>query len=1143
MTYTDFFRQATHHDPYHWQIRLACGEPPPEANHDLTHPDPATLAWLRGTSLCSSHLIDIPTGLGKTAGVVLAWLWNYLESEFSTPLPQPQESGHSCPLLKTNSSPTTPTSPSWPRRLVYCLPMRTLVEQTAGEVETWLWHLLSANPQNTALRWLCGIGDGDPTPANPEPTDAQRQAIRSPVILMGGEDLAPAKRDWGLYPEKPCLLIGTQDMLLSRALNRGYGMSRYRWPMHFALLNNDCLWVMDETQLMGVGVETSAQLDGFRHDGKMPTVGVCPTWWMSATLNETRLATVDHPKPPDSGWTTLALSEMEKTSGRPNELITAPKKLSPAPVALNATTKANYPKQLATLIKERHLRGTLTLVVVNRVSRARDIFAALIRQEKKGRQTLPALYDPERVALVHSRFRPKDRAQHEALLFGNGDRIVIATQAVEAGVDVSARLLITELAPWSSLVQRMGRCNRRAEFSDAEVLWVDIEPKDEKDDLLLPYTGDELGKARAAISSLTDASPQSLSDVSVAEGKVIRPVIRRRDLIDLFDTTPDLCGQDLDISRYIRDGDDNDAQFFWRDLQGDLPLENEPAPVPMELCRVSIGEAAKFLKNNKVRAWRWNPLDEKWETATNARPGTIYLVDAESGGYHDALGWTGDPKDKPTSCPPKDGTLERYAGNPLSLDREWQTLSEHTAKVVSQTSAITTSLNLKNSEASTLHRAALWHDIGKAHEHFQKMLRDGPQQPVDPTAFYAKSKNPPNPAKAAKDYRSLRHELASALAWLLGSPHDAPERDLTAYLIAAHHGKVRLSIRSLPNEPAPDDDRLFARGIWDGDPLPAVPLGAITTPALTLDLRFMRMGESELGPSWLARSIALRDRFGPFRLAYLETLLRIADARASALASSDEVAHSLPRELAEQHRPLAETSAAGQNPPPLGNHPGAGGPEHGLRGRAGEFADPSRDTCPERATRFLETTRGILSYSQLAPLLAGQVVAVQADIERGVYGPRTLEESLLLDFHRRIAGDLVPDWAGRWRPIAVRVGNLQPPAPHAVPARMRDYCLDLQARWPAASSNLGDLTLDFLAFAEGRFLTVHPFQDFNGRVIRLFLSELLRRLDLPPVRLEAEGESERATYFAALEAADQNDFRPLVEIWKQRLADSDHQPS
>src|SRR5208282_199110 len=77
----------------------------------------------------------------------------------------------------------------------------------------------------------------------------------SPVVLMGGEELEPAKREWDLYPERPCILIGTQDMLLSRALNRGYGMSRYRWPMHFGLLNNDAVWVLDETQLMGVGVE------------------------------------------------------------------------------------------------------------------------------------------------------------------------------------------------------------------------------------------------------------------------------------------------------------------------------------------------------------------------------------------------------------------------------------------------------------------------------------------------------------------------------------------------------------------------------------------------------------------------------------------------------------------------------------------------------------------------------------------------------------------------------------------------------------------------------------------------------------------------------------------------------------------------
>ncbi|OYT68348.1 MAG: hypothetical protein CFK52_15225, partial [Chloracidobacterium sp. CP2_5A] len=82
------------------------------------------------------------------------------------------------------------------------------------------------------------------------------------------------------------VLIGTQDMLLSMALNRGYGSARARWPMEYGLLNVDCLWVMDEIQLMDVGLATSAQLQAFaatdEKAGKLPRPR--RTWWMSATL-------------------------------------------------------------------------------------------------------------------------------------------------------------------------------------------------------------------------------------------------------------------------------------------------------------------------------------------------------------------------------------------------------------------------------------------------------------------------------------------------------------------------------------------------------------------------------------------------------------------------------------------------------------------------------------------------------------------------------------------------------------------------------------------------------------------------------------------------------------------------------------------
>jgi CRISPR-associated endonuclease/helicase Cas3 len=59
--------------------------------------------------------------------------------------------------------------------------------------------------------------------------------------------------------------------------------------------------------------------------------------------------------------------------------------------------------------------------------------------------------------------------------------------------------------------------------------------------------------------------------------------------------------------------------------------------------------------------------------------------------------------------------------------------------------------------------------------------------------------------------------------------------------------------------------------------------GRVTVAETELDLECMELGESESGrPSWLATTLDLLDQWGPFRLALLETLIRIADWRASA---------------------------------------------------------------------------------------------------------------------------------------------------------------------------------------------------------------------------------------------------------------------
>ena len=247
-------------------------------------------------------------------------------------------------------------------------------------------------------------------------------------------------------------------------------------------------------------------------------------------------------------------------------------------------------------------------------------------------------------------------------------------------------------------------------------------------------------------------------------------------------------------------------------------------------------------------------------------------------------------------------------------------------------------------------------------------------------------------------------------------------------------------------------------------------------------------------------------------------------------------------ELDRDHQPLAPTSGSGEAPPPLAGDSAGRGSEHGLRTGAGGDSPPARDTRPDRATRFIQTTRGVLSYSELAPLLAERVLRVEAAIYKSEFASWPPDERLAAEFHRRICHDLVPDWAGAWRTIEVRVGNLTAVPPHQVSLLMRDYGADLLARWPAASAVVGDLTLELLAFAEGRFLSIHPFQDFNGRTVRLFLLELLRRLDLPRVVLAPESEPDRENYFRTLEAADRSDWQPLVAIWKDRFTTATENP-
>jgi len=166
-----FFKQATRCTPFPYQRRLA------DPTSDLP------------------ELLQVPTGTGKTASAVLSWLWRREKRPAETP-----------------------------RRLVYCLPMRVLVQQTRTCAVLRL-HRLGR---------LAGLAELDENGRVVRYELAWGEPGKVAVAaLMGGE----TGDRWREHPERELLLVGTQDMLVSRALNRGYAAWPQDWPVEFGLLD------------------------------------------------------------------------------------------------------------------------------------------------------------------------------------------------------------------------------------------------------------------------------------------------------------------------------------------------------------------------------------------------------------------------------------------------------------------------------------------------------------------------------------------------------------------------------------------------------------------------------------------------------------------------------------------------------------------------------------------------------------------------------------------------------------------------------------------------------------------------------------------------------------------------------------------
>ncbi|PKZ41569.1 CRISPR-associated endonuclease Cas3'' [Kytococcus schroeteri] len=822
-TFTQVFEAATGSAPYDYQCRIAKEGLPP--------------------------VLTAATGAGKTAAIVLGWLYRRQFADLET-------------------------RRATPRRLVIAQPMRTLTEQTARSVRHWLEALAAAGMLQDEV-------------------DVHE--------LMGGLFTRERQRDWRMSMARDAVVVGTVDAVVSRALFRGYGARRPAYPMEAALVLNGAHLVVDEMQLAEQATATLRQVAAFQASTALggtsePAGLTC----MSATPSTAALDTVDF------RFEASQVMEMGPIDGALARRLQAAKEIRQIPAGKTA--------QLADQVLAAHRLGTLTLVVLNTVDTAADVHAKLAKAlNKQGAST--------ELHLVHSQFRPHER---QALMERLGEQewpaegtVVVATQAVEAGVDLDAATLVTEASPWPSFCQRVGRCNRRGEIDGARVLWFPALGSG-------PYEKTDLASTAAVLETLEGqevTSPQLLSmEVEWAEPTL--HFLRRKDLLALVDTAPDLSGQDLDVSRYIRASEDATVTVAWVPdawLPGQGPqggsvedLPRSPLPSHEWRCPVPLRRLRKWAEKHPGALFAFDPTANRWRPVAirDIRPGMALVAGASRGGYEVERGFSlthkavveplpgvNDIPSDPLQQEASDADAGQRGGVEVPV-----VLTTHLADAARAAEDLLRELDvdLRPGLHEALVAAARSHDVGKVHPQWQEFIHAAAGRPVETEGVpLAKSGG----RSRARLPHGLRHEFVSALAlqteagraWLADEGVAVDDAALVRYLVGAHHGYVRI----MPPNPTGDGsgkELVHWLGLQHGEPVPWIDPRTGERLADAGHADFVRgaarvAGSADQEPlqTWSEMTTSLLSLHGPFRLAWMEAVVRVADWRASEHPTVEEI--------------------------------------------------------------------------------------------------------------------------------------------------------------------------------------------------------------------------------------------------------------
>ena len=456
--------------------------------------------------------VDVPTGLGKTA--VMA-LWLIALGERSR----------------------------LPRRLAYVVDRRAVVDQATRFAE-----MLRRNmPADLADRLELDQRNGE---------------RRLPISTLRGGFVD--NRDWLDDPSRPALLVGTVDMVGSRLLFEGYGVSRRRGtrPFQAGLLGVDTLVLLDEAHLCAPFERLLRQIE----DGQRGALGpddqaVAETalpfrvMSLSATRRTTaeahsaevfRLADEDRHEPVVLRRLTARKRMKIIELDDPKEL---PARLAGRAVELGRRGRPASKTRTDSLpLFDSDESASHARVLVYCHSRADAIkVKALIDKEcgLTGRASRNTAANGASELLVGERRVYERRALEQWLerhgFLGSAETappaptFLVATSAGEVGVDLDADHMVCDMVAYERMVQRLGRVNRRG--GDGREALIDVfaprpqqpkrnaskiaKAKYERDCALFEAHVEALRQFPVSSDSRRDASPAAADQVKTEHRAIV----------------------------------------------------------------------------------------------------------------------------------------------------------------------------------------------------------------------------------------------------------------------------------------------------------------------------------------------------------------------------------------------------------------------------------------------------------------------------------------------------------------------------------------------------------------------------------------------------------------------------------------------